>query len=133
MLEVCLILIGSLIIVGALCYLHKKLTGQPAAAEATTPSSVEDTDECCGLHAACEKTALNAVTQTIVYYDDDELDVYRGRPGDAYSENEIEQFRDVMLTLQSHDVAGWLLSLNQREINLPTPLHPELQLLLSDL
>lgn len=137
MIEVCLILIGALALVGALCYLHKRIAGEKPADEPTTADQYmaqppENPDECCGLHAVCEKTALNAATETIVYYDDDELDAYSGRPEDAYTEAEIEQFRDIMLTLQPHDVSGWLLSLNQRQIKLPNTLQPELMMLLGE-
>ncbi len=85
---------------------------------------------CCGLHAICEKTGR--INESPVYYDDEELDKYIGRDAEDYKDEEIEEFRDVMLTLLSEDVAGWTVSLERRRINLPTELRPELELLLTD-
>ena len=45
--------------------------------------------ECCGQHAVCEKESLlAAVSRQIEYYDDEELDRFKGRPSDAYTEEE---------------------------------------------
>lgn len=86
---------------------------------------------CCGLHAICEKTGQ--VNEPPVYYDDEELDRYAGRDADDYSDAEIEEFRDVLLTLLPSDAPGWAVSLERRRINLPTPLLPELNLLISEI
>lgn len=86
---------------------------------------------CCGLHAICEKTGQ--VNEPPVYYDDEELDRYAGRDADDYSDAEIEEFRDVLLTLLPSDAPGWAVSLERRRINLPSPLLPELNLLLSEI
>lgn len=84
---------------------------------------------CCGLHAICEKTGQ--INEPPVYYDDEELDRFAGCSADEYSDSEIEEFRDVMLSLLLSDVAGWCLSLEKRRINLPTELRPEFEFLLS--
>lgn len=85
---------------------------------------------CCGLHAICEKTGQT--NEPPVYYDDEELDSYAGRDADEYTDAEIEEFRDVLLTLRTSDAPGWAVSLERRRINLPSPLRPELDLLLSE-
>lgn len=86
---------------------------------------------CCGLHAICEKTGQ--INEPPVYYDDEELDRFAGRPADGYSDEETEEFRDVLLTLLPSDAPGWSVSLEKRRINLPSDLRPELELLLSEL
>lgn len=86
---------------------------------------------CCGLHAICEKTGQ--INEPPVYYDDEELDRYAGRDAEDYTDEEIEEFRDVLLTLLPSDAPGWAVSLERRRINLPSPLLPELQLLLSEI
>ena len=83
---------------------------------------------CCGLHAICEKTGQ--INETPVYYDDEELDRFAGRAADDYTDEETEEFRDVLLTLLPTDAPGWTVSLEKRRINLPDTLLPELELLL---
>lgn len=84
---------------------------------------------CCGLHAICEKTGQ---INEVIYYDDEELDRFAGKPADDYTDAEIEEFRDVLLTLLPSDAPGWSVSLQRRRIALPEPLMPELELLLSE-
>ena len=52
--------------------------------------------ECCGLHEVCEKDSLR-VLEDIDYYEDEEHDRFRGRT--AYSEEEVEEFREVLYTM----------------------------------
>lgn len=85
---------------------------------------------CCGLHAICEKTGQ--INEPPVYYDDEELDRFAGREASDYTDEETEEFRDVLLTLLPSDAPGWSVSLEKRRINLPETLKPELELLLSE-
>jgi hypothetical protein len=85
------------------------------------------------MHITCEKDSLLAsVSETIDYFDDEELDRYRGRSADNYSDAEIEEFRDVLLTLLPDDIAPWARSLQLRGINLPTAVRDELLLIVSE-
>lgn len=106
--------------------------GDVPTAEADA-STVEDGGICCGMHTVCEKTNLSPITGEVVYYDDEELDRYRGREADSYTPEEIEEFRDVLLTLLPEDVAGWSRSIQVREINLPTEVRDELLMIVSEL
>ena len=84
------------------------------------PPVVTVDSECCGQHQICEKESLlAAVSKQIEYYDDEELDRFKGRPSDGYSEEEIEEFRDILYSMQEVDVAGWSRSLQLRGIELP--------------
>lgn len=85
---------------------------------------------CCGLHAICEKTGQ--INEPPVYYDDEELDRFAGRPSGDYTDEETEEFRDVLLTLLPSDAPGWSMSLEKRRINLPETLRPELELMLME-
>jgi hypothetical protein len=84
--------------------------------------------ECCGLHEVCEKDSLR-VLEDIDYYEDEELDRFRGRT--AYSEEEVEEFREVLYTMRTDEVAGWMHSLELRQVNLPDELKNEAFLLMS--
>lgn len=88
---------------------------------------------CCGMHTVCEKTNLSPLTGEVVYYDDEELDRFRGREPESYTAEETEEFRDVLMTLLPEDVAGWSRSIQVREIALPVEVRDELLLIVSEL
>lgn len=90
-------------------------------------------DGCCGQHEICEKDSLlAAVSREVEYYNDEELDRFRGRPSDAYSEAEIEQFQEVLYTMRSDEVAGWVRSLLLRGIELPDEVKDEVFLIIGE-
>ena len=86
--------------------------------------------ECCGLHEVCEKESLRAL-EDVEYYEDEELDRFRGRT--TYSDEEIEECREVLYTMRTDEVAGWLHSLELRRVNLPDELKDEVLLLVGEL
>ena len=89
--------------------------------------------ECCGQHDVCERDSLlAAVSKNIEYYDDEELDAYQGFSSDEYDEKAIEDFREVLYTMLETDVAGWLRSLQLRNINLPDPIKDEVFLIIEE-
>lgn len=97
------------------------------------PPVVEVDEECCGQHEVCEKDSLlAAVSKDIEYYDDEELDRFRGRASDDYTDAEVEEFREVMFTCQDDEVAGWCRSLQLRGIELPDELKDELFLIIGE-
>lgn len=97
------------------------------------PEIVEVDSECCGQHQVCEKESLlAAVSKQIEYYDDEELDRFKGRPSDQYEENEIEEFRDILYSMKEDEVAGWSRSLQLRGIELPDELKDELFLIVGE-
>lgn len=88
------------------------------------PTIVEGAEAgCCGQHEVCEKESLlAAVSKDIEYYDDEELDRFRGRESDDYTDEEVDEFDEVFTTLRSEEVAGWVRSLQLRGVNLPDAL-----------
>ena len=90
--------------------------------------------ECCGQHEVCEKESLlAAVSKEIEYYEDEELDRFRGRAGDAYLPDEIEEFREVLYTMREDEVAGWMRSLQLRDVVLPDDLKDEVCMIVGEL
>lgn len=126
-----LIILAALIVVGALLWLldrrhPRQDDGQPEEQEA-------EPEVCCGMHITCEKDSLmSSMSAEIEYYDDEELDVYAGTAADDYSDEAIEEFRNVLLTLLPDDIAGWARSCTLRGINLPTPVRDELIMIVSE-
>ncbi len=97
------------------------------------PEIITVDDECCGQHQICEKESLlAAVSKGVEYYDDEELDRFRGRASDDYTADEVEEFREVMFTCQEDEVAGWSRSLQLRGIHLPDELKDELFLIVGE-
>lgn len=88
--------------------------------------------ECCGAHEVCEKTSLLTMGAEIVYYDDEELDIFKTKKDNNYTVQEIRMFEEVLYTLQEEDVAGWLRSLQQRDIELPQNLRDAALLVISE-
>lgn len=97
------------------------------------PEPREIPEECCGQHEVCERDSLlAAVSKKIEYYDDEELDRFRGvEPGD-YPDEVVDEFREVLYTLREVEVAGWLRSLQLRGVNLPDELKDEAFLIVGE-
>ncbi len=86
---------------------------------------------CCGQHEVCEKARF--LTQPdIEYYEDEELDRFRGRSSDAYTEEETDEFREVLLTMRESEVEGWLQSLVLRAVELPDGLKDEVRMIMGE-
>lgn len=124
------ILLSIIVGVGAILYVHHRLTYRPAEQDIDPIRTSEEQEQCCGLHLNCEK-GLPLPTE-IIYYDDEELDTFAGRDPESYDDRETEQFRDVLLTLLPSDIAGWAQSLKQRKISLPEVVREELMLLITE-
>ena len=84
---------------------------------------------CCGQHEVCEKDLLRA-KEDIEYYEDEELDRFRGRT--SFSEEEVEEFREVLYTMRTDEVAGWVHSLELRQVPLPDELKDEVLLIVGE-
>ena len=68
---------------------------------------------------------MKAAVKPIEYFDDEELDAYKGRPSDAYTDDETEQFAEILETLRPEEVKAWSRSLVLRNINMPDGIKDE--------
>ena len=103
----------------------------PSFSEGEQPSSEDDGEECCGEHEVCEKGKIKRALRTdIEYFDDEELDRFRGTASDAYDDDAVEEFREVLYTMDPREVDDWLKSLELREVTLPDALKDEVFMLL---
>lgn len=117
MIYIILGLTGLLVLVALFTYMTRRKSKE--AEDIVAPPA-----ECCGAHAICEK-GLKKADPNIDYFDDEELDAYKQIPADAYTDEQIEAFREVMYTLRPEEVEDWLISLEKRELQLPEILRPE--------
>ena len=141
-----LIILAVTALIGVILYVSDRLYFKPREAarraanapeEETMPTAAEEPaadgeGECCGLHIVCEKDSLSPFTREADYYDDEELDRFRGRDADSYSPEETEEFRDIMLTMRVDEIAGWVRSLSVRGVTLPSEIREEVLLIVGE-
>ena len=103
---------------------------------ATTSSSplvrVPVDDQCCGRHLVCERESLLTTKPEIIYYDDEELDRLANLDPDNYTEQDLGDLNEVFTTLRPAEVAGWLRSLQLRQIELPQALKEEALMIVAE-
>ena len=131
-----LILLTILVVGGAFVWLidrlfyHKNVPQnvdetEENAADNATPQGCAD--EACGIRSICpsEQILAGECKQEITYYDDEELDAFLGRNEDEYTDQEMEQWRDVLYTLQPADLLGWGQSIKHRGLTMPSAIREE--------
>ena len=113
---------------------YQNLVEKGDLTEEDVPAEINPADmECCGQLEVCEKESLlAAISKQIEYYDDEELDRFRGREGNDYTETETEEFRNILYTMHSEEVAGWVRSLQLRQVNLPDDVKDEVFLIVGE-
>lgn len=89
-------------------------------------------DDCCGAHEVCESETLLSSSDKVEYYDDEELDAYKQKAPSSYTDEQIEQFREVLITLKEREVSGWLKSLQLRQITPPPIIREEALMIVAD-
>ena len=135
-----LYLIISLFALGAVAFVlgylrNRSLKKKLERGEITEMPSIKQIEdmECCGQHEVCEKDSLlAAVSKEIEYYNDEELDRYRGTASSDYSDEAVEEFREVLYTMRGYEVAGWVRSLQLRAVELPDALKDEVFLIVGE-
>lgn len=138
-----LIILAVLVAVGIVLYIHDRLTrkkvpltdaeGQEATVPEDNAQEEEAPSQCCGQHIICEKESLSPFTTEAEYFDDEELDRYRGLTPDDYSPEETEEFRRILMTMRPEEVPAWVRALAVREVEIPAGLRDEVLLIVSEL
>lgn len=100
---------------------------------ASHPRSSAQPTASCALGDRCtllcdEERLVNAPE----YYDDEELDAFRGTPSDRYTPEQVAAFEEVLLSMRPAEVHGWLLALQRRGVELPDVLKDEAFLLVNE-
>ena len=132
---IALLAIGALVALALGYVRNRKIQHQIDKGELTEFPSIKQIQdmECCGQHETCERDSLlAAVSKQIEYYNDEELDRFQGRSSDAYTTEEIDEFREILYTMQEVEVAGWVRSLQLRAVELPDELKDEVFLIVGE-
>ena len=132
-----ILLLAILVVGGAIVWLIDRLFYHKNVTENTdeTADNLSDdnqarqgcTDEACGLRSICPSEQLLAgeCKQEVTYYEDKELDAFKGRDAGGYTPEEEEQWRDVLYTLQPTDLLGWGQSIKHRGLVMPAAILDE--------
>lgn len=92
-----------------------------------------DCGGCDGTDSKCEQECMmEAATKEVEYFDDEELDRFVRRASDDYTDEEAEEFREILYSMKTEEVKDWNRSLILREINVPDQIKDELVLLLQE-
>ena len=119
-------LIIGLVALGLLTALFTWFAQRKGTNEEPPITTHGDCSSCNGNDTRCEQACMmEAATKDIEYFDDEELDEYKGRPSDQYTDEETEQFAEVLETLQPQEVKPWGRSLVLRGINMPNGIKVE--------
>jgi hypothetical protein len=111
------ILLLSLAMLAVFAYVAGRVWHHPSPS--APAEHIGECGETCGSEV-CEMDCLvKAATQKIEYFDDEELDAYKGRPSSQYTDEETEVFRDILYSMREEEVPDWLRSLQLRDIELP--------------
>ncbi|EFA91384.1 hypothetical protein HMPREF0650_0653 [Hoylesella buccalis ATCC 35310] len=75
---------------------------------------------------------MEAATKDIEYFDDEELDRFKGKPSDQFTDEEANEFTEVLYSMKQEEVKDWNRSLILRDIHLPNQLKDEVIMLISN-
>lgn len=124
------ILVAAIILLGIVVALSAKFLGKGDDAPIREKSGC---NTCSGNDPKCEQVCMmEAATKEIEYYDDEQLDSYRGRAADNYSDDEAEEFREVLYTMRPDETRGWSRSLTLRGIEVPNQVKDELLMMIDN-
>lgn len=104
--------------------LHKSNRNKPVVNDHHSHDSEDG--ECCGKHSNCSK----GYDTGNLYFDDEELDRFKGRAQEDYSEADIEEFRHILYTMKTDEIDTWVHCLQTRGIEIPQEIKDEILLIL---
>lgn len=134
------ILLLSLVVLAAIAFAASKFihhspedsTSDAVGEESSNAHSSLCDSQC--LDGSCSvECLLQKPTDKIVYFNDEELDEYKDRASTDYQADEVEQFREVLYTMEEKEVPEWLSSLKLRKIELPDEMKDEVIIIIQEL
>ena len=107
-------------------FILRKIYGNTAPIEDSHDHHDGEDGTCCGKHTNCAKGYDNSN----LYFDDEELDRFKGVKPEEYTEADIEEFRQVLYTMREDEVENWAHCIETRGIELPGEIKEEILLML---
>jgi hypothetical protein len=129
-----LFIVLGILLAGIIYLRRRKLPTPPQLQKTTNETTPKICDaEQCGVNCFCDnKTLMRAVKTEPEYFDDEELDTYKGMEANAYNEEQINEFAEVLATLRPEETGDWLRSLDLRGIALPERLKDEALMMMEE-
>jgi hypothetical protein len=98
----------------------------PRAEQPEGGTACANESACAQAGASCmHDCVMEQAVKEIVYFDDEELDAYKGRKSDSYTDEEAAQFAEVLYTMRPSEVKDWTASLTLRGISMPDQIKDE--------
>lgn len=123
---------GLLVVVAVLVTVMRRIKKNTDGTENEIKICETTGELCCGGGENCHRFKDQAKVNPIQYFEDEELDRFRGKPADGYTADEVEEWREVMTTLRPAEVRSWVTSIHRRELHIPSELAPAIQRLMSE-
>ena len=128
-----LYLVIALIALGVIAAILGLLSHNKDGSSDVISNSTATCATCNGNDPRCEQECMmEAATKPIEYFDDEELDKFKERQSDSYTDDEAEMFREVLYTMKTEEVKDWCRSLTLRRVNLPDQVKDEVMLIISN-
>ncbi len=124
------LLFGVLLALGT--WISNKFSKKNNESESEEEDKLQIPSDCCGAHEVCEFEEMLQNPQEIIYFEDEELDRFRGISANAYTDVQIDEFRDVLYTLKDDEIRMWLLSIERRQLQLPGILRQEALMMVAE-
>jgi hypothetical protein len=120
--------------IGLLLYLNSRMKRKAMAEPFSEPikGTLNIASDCCGAHEVCEFDEADFDEETIIYFNDEELDELRNVRESDLTAEQIDDLREVLYTLQPQEINKWLTSLARRHIHLPSYLQQEARQLIAE-
>ena len=81
------------------------------------------------MHTDCEK-GMRILRDENLYFNDEELDAYKGIAAEDYSEAQEAEIREVFETLRIEEISDWVCAMQARNIALPLSVREEALMML---
>ena len=128
-----LYLVIALIALGVIAAILGLLSHNKDGSSDVISNSTATCATCNGNDPRCEQECMmEAATKPIEYFDDEELDKFKERQSDSYTDDEVEMFREVLYTMKTEEVKDWCRSLTLRRVNLPDQVKDEVMLIIAN-
>ncbi len=128
-----LYLVIALIALGVIAAILGLLSHNKDGSSDVISNSTATCATCKGNDPRCEQECMmEAATKPIEYFDDEELDKFKERQSDSYTDDEAEMFREVLYTMKTEEVKDWCRSLTLRRVSLPDQIKDEVMLIIDN-
>lgn len=127
-----LIFLLSLVVLAIIAYVAAVVLRR-SSRDSLLPMPLENCEEKCGEDCCSIDCQWVKPIIKIVYFDDEELDAFKGRKAIDYTDEETDKFREILYTMRVEEVPEWVQSLQLRSVEVPVELKDELILIINDL